>query len=136
MDARRLAPTIGALACALLVGAVVVPYLFLPVGAVGTYYGTGAITPLAAGLLAVVGGIAFAAGREGRADPVMVAGAGLVLGLFMAVVAILWAVTVPRGVVSQLSSSILVGYHRILLAAFAVVVPLAGVWYARALGVV
>lgn len=136
MDARTLAPTAGAIACALVVVTVAVPYLFLDPGAVGTYYAAGAVTPLAAGLLAVVGAIVFAAGRADRSDPVLTAGAALSLGAFVGVLAVVWALTVPRGVVTQLSTSTLVGYHRFALAALGVAVPVAAGWYARALGLV
>lgn len=134
MDARTLASTLGVLACALVIVAVAAPYPFLDSGAVAAYYGAGAITPLASGLVAVVGAIVFAAAREGRSDPVLTAGAALTLGAFVAAVAVVWAVTVPRSVVTQLSTSTLVGYHRFVLAAVALVVPVAGGWYARAIG--
>lgn len=134
MNGRTAAPTAGLIACVLVVLGVGLPYLVLDSGAVGTYYGAGVITPLAAGLLAAVGAIVFAAGREGRSDPGITAGAGLTLGVFVAVVVMLWALTVPRSVVTQLSTSVLVGYHRIVLAVVALAVPGTGAWYARSLG--
>lgn len=135
MDGRTIAPAVAAITCALVAALVIGPYLLLPAGAVGTYYGAGAITPLAAGLLAVVGLIVFASGWAERSDPVLTAGAGVTIGGFLAVVAVLWAVTVPRSVVTQLSRSTLVGYHRSALALAAVVVLLAAGWYARSLEV-
>jgi len=54
----------------------------------------------------------FAAGRQGRSPPDLVAGAALVLGLFMAVISLLWAVTVPESLVQQLSTATILQYHR------------------------
>lgn len=134
MDARTLAPTAGAVACVLVVVVLALPYLAVDPGAVATYYASGAITPLAAGLLAAVGAIVLAAGRQGRSDPSLTAGAALTLGLFVAAISVVWALTVPRSVVTQLSTLALLSYHRFALAAVALVVPASAGWYARTLG--
>ena len=73
-------PTVGLLASLLVVMAVLWPYLSEPVTSVSAYYDTAPITPLAVGLLAMVSIIAFAAGRQRRSEPELVAGAVLILG--------------------------------------------------------
>lgn len=134
MEARKLAPTVGIVGCLLVLVLLALPYVFVgPPSAVTTYYGAGAITPFAAGLLAAVGVVVFAAGREERSDPALTAGAGLVFGGFVAIIALVWALTVPRSVVTQLSTSTLIGYHRFALVLAALTIPASGAWYARTL---
>lgn len=135
MEERKLAPTVGIVGCLLVVVLLALPYALVgPPSAVTTYYGAGAITPFAAGLLAVVGVVVFAAGRENRSDPALTAGAALVFGAFVAVIALLWAVTVPRSVVTQLSTNTLIGYHSYLLVGASLLVAASATWYARVLG--
>jgi len=137
MEAARLAPTLGIVACLAVLAGLAAPFLLVSdPGAVATYYGIGSLNPLFAGLFALVGVVVFAAGRQGRADPALAAGAGLVLGLFGAAVAVIWAASVPLALVFQLGTDTLIEYHRIALAAVALIVPAAAGWYARALGVV
>ncbi|MFB6171483.1 MAG: hypothetical protein ABEJ23_03040 [Haloarculaceae archaeon] len=134
MEARKLAPTVGIVGCLLVLALLAFPYLVVaPPSAVTTYYGSGAVTPFAAGLLAVVGVVVFAAGRQERSDPALTAGAALVFGGFVAVIAVLWALTVPRSVVTQLSTSTLVEYHRFVLAFCSLAIPASAAAYARAL---
>jgi len=136
MDAVKRGPTLGIAGCLAVVAVLAVPYLLVDdPGAVGTYYGTGTVTPLAAGLLAVVGVIVFAAGREERSDPALTAGAALVFGATIAVVAVSWAVTVPDSVVFQLSTNTLLETHRWVLGLVSLLVPAGAGWYARTLGV-
>lgn len=135
MEVRKLAPTVGIVGCLLMLALLALPYTVVgPPSAVTTYYGAGAITPFAAGLLAVVGVVVFAAGREERSDPALTAGAALVFGAFVAIIALLWAATVPRSVVTQLSTSTLIEYHRFALALVSLVVPASAAWYSRTLG--
>jgi hypothetical protein len=142
MNEVRVAPTAGIAACLLVVVALLLPYLLVTeASAVTAYYGAGAITPLAAGLFALVGVIVFAAGREERTDPSLAAGAGLVFGLFSTAVVGAWALTVPVSVALQLGTAggavaTLLEFHRYLVALAAVLVAVAGGWYARALRLV
>jgi hypothetical protein len=131
MDPEERPPTAGILACLLVLAALLWPYLQEPVAAVSAYYSTAAITPLAAGLLALVAVIVFAAGREGRSDPELVAGAGLVFGLFIAIICVSFAFSARIDVIG--GSSPLLSYQRWLLAAASVLVPVVSVWYARTL---
>lgn len=142
MDDVRAAPTVAIVACVLVLLLLSAPYLLVEqASAVNAYYGAGAVTPLVAGLFALVGVIVFAAGREERSDPAIVSGAGLVFGLFMFAIAGLWALTVPESVAVQLgdvggAAATFVEYHRHLVALAAAGVVLAAGWYARALRLV
>lgn len=142
MDDVKAAPTAGIVGCLLVLLVLAAPYLLVDEpSAVGAYYGAGAITPLAAGLFALVGVIVFAAGREERSDPSLVAGAGLVFGLFIFLICALWAVTVPGSVAVQLGTAsdfaaTLLEVHRWLLAVVSVVIPASAGWYARVLRLV
>lgn len=140
MDDLRAPPTAGIVACLLVVTVLLIPYLFVAQGsAVTAYYNAGAITPLAAGLFALVGIIVFAAGREGRTDPALAAGAGLVFGTFSLFVCLAWVATVPASVALQLGTAngvvaTVLEFHRFLVAGAAALLAGAGVWYTRALG--
>lgn len=140
MEPVRDAPLSGVAAClATLLLAVAPLVLVRETAAVTAYYAAGTLTPWATALLALVAVIAFAAGRAGRTDPATAAGAGLALGLFAAVVAVLWALTVPASVAQQFgtASSALAAFlswHRFLLALAAVAIPGSAAWWARALG--
>lgn len=137
MDGTRSAPLLGIAGCLAAIVALVAPYLVAGTGAVGVYYDAGAgPTPLVAGLFAAVAIIVLAAGRADRTDGATAAGVGLVFGICIAGLAVVWAVTVPETIVFQLSRADLVAYHRWVLAAVSLAVPIGGAWYARALGVV
>ena len=139
MDRRRLAPLVGIVGCLLYAGLLVVPYLLVrtsPGTAVGTYYGTGAINPFVGGFFALVAVIVLAAGREGRTEPDFAAGVALVLGLFIAGIAALWATTVPIEVVVGMDAPQYMTNHRWALVGASVVVPLSGGWWASTLGLV
>ncbi|WP_336136448.1 DUF7548 family protein [Natronomonas amylolytica] len=143
MDSRRAAPQLGIVASSLVVVVLVVPYLVVDSAAVSSYYGAGTPTPWAAGLMALASVIIFAAGLKDRTDPETAAGAGVGLGLVVFLIALLWAVTVPSEVplqlatddplVGPLTTGVVLEYHRWVLAAVSVLVPVAGGWYARAL---
>jgi hypothetical protein len=132
MDARRAAPTAGLVACLLTLVVLAVPYLVAETPAVNTYYTAGAITPWATGLFATVGVIVFAAGREERSDPALVAGVGLVLGAFMVVIALAWATTVRVDALG--TDSPLWSYHRWVLSAASALAPVSAGLYTRTLG--
>lgn len=134
MDGTRLAPLIGIAGCLLVLVALVVPYFAADPGAVGTYYGTGAINPFIGGLFCAVTIIVFAAGRAERTDPATAAGVALVFGVLVASMSVAWSVTVSESVVFQLSRTTLIEFHRWVLAAVSIVIPAAGLWYADALG--
>lgn len=137
MDAVRAAPTAGIVAALATLFLIAAPYpLVGEASAVNAYYNAGAITPLAAGLLATVAVIVFAAGRAGRTDPPLAAGAGLTLGAFALGVAALWAATVPASVALQLGEVAALEYHRFALVVATAGLPASAGWYARGLGLV
>ncbi|MFC7155355.1 hypothetical protein ACFQPA_07790 [Halomarina halobia] len=137
MDDTRLAPAVGTAACLAVVAVLALPYLIVDSAtAVGTYYARGVIDPQFAGLFALVCVIVFAAGRAGRSDPALAAGAALVFGLFVLLLCLLWALTVPTELVFSLTRETTIEYHRHLLVAVAALVPASALWYARALGLV
>jgi hypothetical protein len=126
MEATRLAPLVGIAGCLGVLGALAYP--FLVVDAPASYYGAGAINPLAAGFLALLATVVLAAGREGRTDPAFAAGVGIVLGLAVLAILALWAVTLRLDVVTIDPS------HRWIATAIAGLVPLGAGWFARSLG--
>ena len=134
MNRLRLAPTVGIVASLAVIAVLAAPYAIVEGGSgVGTYFAAGAINPQIVGLFAAVAIIVFAAGREDRSPADLVAGATLVLGVFMTALALLWAVTVPQSVVTQLSTATILQYHRGALVVTTLAVPAVAVWYARAL---
>jgi len=139
MDRIRIAPLVGIVGCLAVAALLAVPYVLVresPGTSVATYYGTGAINPLFAGILALVLVIVLAAGREERTDPVLAAGVGLSLGLFLVGLRTLWAVTVPVEVVVGMDAPAVLSSHRWAMVASAAVVPVANAWWAWSLGLV
>jgi hypothetical protein len=134
MDDLRLAPTVGIVGCVLYLLALAVPYgLVETTSAVGAYYSSGALSPLLPGVFALVCIIVLAAGREGRSDPSVAAGAGIGMGVFIVALSVLWAVTVPESLVLGLTESTLMEHHRWGVVLAGVLIPLGGTWFARAL---
>lgn len=129
MDDLRIAPLVGIVGCLAVLLALAAPYVLVEnAGGVGTYYGSGAINPLLAGLFAMVTLIALAAGREGRSDPALSVGVALVLGVAIVAVTVAWALTARVDVVAIDTA------HRWLVAGVSVLVPAGSAWFARALG--
>jgi len=75
------------------------------------------------------------AGRAERTDPVLAAGVGLALGVFVFLIAVLWAVTVPADVYVGISASDIGKQHRWVVALVALAPSVASAWWARTLGV-
>ncbi|MFB6179068.1 MAG: hypothetical protein ABEI77_05015 [Halorientalis sp.] len=130
MDDLRLAPLVGIVASLGVLVVLSVPYVLIDTASgVSAYYASGAINPLLAGLFALVTIIVFAAGREGRTDPTLAAGVALAFGVFMLLIAVVWALTVRVDTIAIQTS------HRWALVVVTLFVPASGVWFARALGV-
>lgn len=139
MKRIRLAPLVGIVGCLAVAGLLLVPYGLVrssPGTTVATYYGTGAVNPLFAGILALVTIIVLAAGREERTDPVLAAGVGISFGVFLVGLVGLWAATVPLEVVVGMDAPAYLEHHRWATTAVAAVVPVASGWWARSLGLV
>ncbi|PSP38142.1 hypothetical protein BRC71_05580 [Halobacteriales archaeon QH_7_65_31] len=142
MVSLRTPPTLGIGAALVVLGLLLAPYLLVPeASAVRTYYGAGTVTPLVAGLFALVSIVIFAAGREDRTDPAVAAGAGLVFGAFGTLVALVWTLTIPNpdSLVGSLGSvrgiaATFLEYHRYLVVGATAAVAASGGWFARKLG--
>jgi len=134
MNDLRLAPTVGIVGCLLYLLALAAPYAVIETAsAVSTYYDAGALSPLIPGALALITVIVLAAGREGRSDPSVAAGASIVAGLFVVGLSLAWALTVPEEVVLTLTQSALIEYHRWALVVAAAPIPMGAAWFAKAL---
>ena len=131
MNGLRTGPTVGIVGCIAYLLVLVVPYLIIETtSAVGAYYGAGALSPAIAGVFALLAIILLAAGREGRTDPSVAAGAALVMGVFIVGLSLLWATTVPESLVLGLTESTLIEQHRWAVVAAALPIPLGAVWFA------
>jgi hypothetical protein len=129
----------GVVACLLVVGSVVLPYVALPsaeAAGLGTYYGFGVVGPWAAVVFALAGVVAFAAGIEDRTDPETVAGAMLVVGLGMTLVAVEWAFAVDTEVVLSITTAGWIELHRWVVVGLTATVPASAAGYAVTLDVV
>ncbi|MCL9813974.1 DUF7548 family protein [Natranaeroarchaeum aerophilus] len=138
MTQPRTPPTLGIAACVLILVLVALPYLLLSeagAGGIAAYYDHGGVGLWVVTILTTVALVAFAAGRQGRSDPVMMAGATLVFGLFILGSTLVWALSVPAAFVQQLGTETWLGYHRWALVGLSALVPIAGVWYAVTLDV-
>jgi hypothetical protein len=126
------APAMGVVAAVAVLAVVVAPYFLLPATDVGVYYSAPTFVPvhLVVGLFAMVAVVIFAAGRNGRTDPPTAAGATVVLGGFMAVLVLWWAVAVG-GLVGSLTEVATFDYHRWLLLVTTLAVAASAGWYAR-----
>lgn len=136
---NRTPPTLGIVACLLVIAIVALPYLLLSdvgAGGISAYYDHGVVGPWIVTLLTIIALVAFAAGRQERSDPVTIAGATLVLGLFIAGSAAAWALSVPSAFVQQLGTDTWLEYHRWSLAVASAILPVASAWYAKALRVI
>lgn len=136
-DARH-PPTVGIAGSVIVIAAIFLPFLLLSgdeVTGLSTYYGYGIAGPWAAAILALLSLIAFAAGREKRTDPVTVAGATLVFGLFTVLLALQWAIAVPADVVLQLGTETWLEYHRWAVVVASLLLVVSAGWYGRVLGV-
>jgi len=129
VDSPRSAPLVGIATSLLVIVVLATPYVLTESQTAGLYYESGVVNPLLAGLLAVPAVVVFAAGRQGRTDRALAAGVTLTLGVFIVTITIAWATTVQFGIVDASLAS-----HRWALVTVAMGVPLAGTWYAHALG--
>ena len=137
MNGLRTGPTVGIVGCVAYLVALLAPYLVVETtSAVGAYYSAGLLSPAIAAVFALLAIIVLAAGREGRTDPSVAAGAGLVLGLVILGVSVAWATTVPVSLVLGLTESTLVEQHRWAVVAAAAPIPLGAAWFAHSLDLI
>lgn len=148
MELTRRAPQLGIAACLAVLAATVAPYLLLPGDATAGlefYYGAGVFGPTIVAVFAVVNVVVFGAGLGERSDPVTVAGAALVIGLFMTLMALEWVVSLPADATAavgevpgdpetEIRVPLWLEYHRWAVLGSSALVAAAGGLYARALG--
>lgn len=136
MDLRRRAPQLGIATCLAVLATLAAPYAYLPAEAhvaLAAYYDSGFFGALVVGLFALVAIVVFAAGLRERSDPITSAGAVLVVGLVMTVVALEWAIAVPAEGI-PVGHGTWLDYHRWVAVALSAGVAMSGGLYARALG--
>ncbi|ATW89839.1 hypothetical protein halTADL_3137 [Halohasta litchfieldiae] len=96
MERERLAPYLGAVACLILVALLSAPYFVIesqpPL--LGDYYSAGPLGIVGALFLATLGVVIFLSSVRGRADPELVAGIMLVVGVTIFGLTALWAVAI------------------------------------------
>lgn len=126
------APAVGIVAALAVLAVVVAPYFLISATDVGVYYNAPTAVPvhLVVALFALVSVIVFAAGRNGRTDPPTAAGATVVFGGFMALIALWWAVAVGD-LVGSLTEVAAFDYHRWLLLLATLGVAGAAGWFAN-----
>lgn len=137
MDLTRRAPQLGIAACLAVVCVVIAPYVALPEDAatgLALYYDAGVFGPVLIGVFAAVAIVVLGAGLGGRSDPVTVAGAALVICLFMTLMSIGWVVSLTPEAVTGITTQDWLAYHRWLVLAFSALSAVAAGLYARALG--
>ncbi|MFB6160992.1 MAG: hypothetical protein ABEJ61_07425 [Haloferacaceae archaeon] len=96
----------------------------------GVYYGAGAVGVGVVGFLALLEVVVLLAGARGRTDPPTAAGIAVVVGVAMVLLAVAWALAVPRDLVFSFPAAWL-GWHRWAVVAVTLVVPAASAAYAR-----
>jgi hypothetical protein len=129
---QRLAPKVGIAASLAALATVAYPYFVAPGSAVAVYYGTVAVPiDLLTVLFSLVTVVAFGSGLNGRTDPQTVAGVTLVLGGFVALLALWWATQTPPDPLVETARMDALRYHRWVVVGFALVVTASAAWYAR-----
>ncbi|WP_122090193.1 DUF7548 family protein [Halalkalicoccus subterraneus] len=137
MDLTRRAPQLGIAACLAVLIAVIAPYVVLPEDAatgLAVYYGAGLLGPRLTGVFAAVAIVVLGAGLGERSDPATVAGAALVITLFMTAVSAEWVLALSPEAVTGITTQDWLAYHRWLVVAFSALSAVATGLYARALG--
>lgn len=129
---QRLAPKVGIAAALAVVAAIVYPYFVARGSAVAVYYGTVAVPVyLLDVLFALVAVVAFGSGLRGRTDPQTIAGVTLVIGGFVALLTLWWAISTPPDPIIETARMDELRYHRWVVLAFALAIPASAAWYAR-----
>lgn len=141
MSQPRRAGLAGVIVCLVDVFIVAIPYFVVPgdeLGVVAAYYSLGTISPLAIGLLAVIGVIAFLAGAYERSDPVIIAGGVFIAGVFVVIISVDWALSFSAlyGTVSARQSTFdVLAWHRWTVVTASVGWIVVAGWYAASLGI-
>ena len=96
MELDRAVPYAGALLAVLLAAVLAGPYFAIEGQSqlLGAYYGSGPLGVVGAIFLAILGSVIFLSGVRGRADPALVAGIMLAVGVTILALTALWAFTI------------------------------------------
>lgn len=138
MDLTRRTGQLGVVACLALLVVVIAPYVLLPDDAstgLAVYYDAGFFGPRLIGVFAVIAMVILGAGIGERSDPVTVAGAALVIGLFLTLMSVEWILSMPADATTGITTQDWLAYHRWLVLGFSGLVGLSAALYARTLGV-
>lgn len=134
MDLEDVAPTVGVGACVALLVALGVPYVVVDGAAavLGDYYASGPVGVAGVGFMALLTAVVFLSGTRGTAEPDLVAGITLVLGIVTFALAVLWATAVDETLLFNLpASATWMTSHRWVVVAVALVIPASAAGYAR-----
>jgi len=114
MDLDRTLPHLGSLSCLVLAALLSVPYLTVSGQSelLAAYYGAGPLGIAGAIFLAVLGVVIFLSGVRGQADPTLVAGIMVAVGVAIFGVTALWAYFVEPIVFSFPSQYAWLDTHR------------------------
>lgn len=134
MDTARLFSLLGAGTCLLVVLVLAVPGLVIS-GAetlLWDYYTAGPTGGLGIGFFALIGVVVFLSGEHGRADPPLVAGIALAIGVAIVVLSGIWLISISQTLVFSFPVRYeWIQYHRYVVFGISIVVLLAAGWYAR-----
>jgi hypothetical protein len=132
MQLQDAAPTVGIAACLAILALFAAPYVLIsdPGSGLTLYYGAGPVGAIAVGFLALLNVVVLLSATRGRAEPDLVAGFALVLGLAILALTVLWAGSVPRHVVLGFPAAWM-GNHRWVVVVVAALVPVSAAVYAR-----
>lgn len=136
MELDRVVPYAGAVACLLLAVVLSTPFLLIEGQAdlVNAYYASGPLGVFGALFLSALGVVIFLSGVRGRADPQLVAGLMLAIGLAAFLITALWAATMDATVLFSFPSAYdWLEYHPTVSAAVAALVAAASAAYAYVL---
>ncbi|MDY6817929.1 MAG: hypothetical protein SVG88_04635 [Halobacteriales archaeon] len=112
MDAESAGVTVGTVGSLVVVAMAVVPFLVADAGAIGVYYAAGFVGPPFLAVLAIVTGVALAAGHRRRSDPATAAGIAVVMSLMLVVFSLTWAVSVTPSLLGGLTEVAVFQHHR------------------------
>ncbi|EJN60250.1 hypothetical protein SAMN04487950_2362 [Halogranum rubrum] len=134
MDLEDVAPTVGVGACVALLVALGVPYVAVSGGeaVLGAYYASGPVGVGGVAFMALLTVVVFLSGTRGTAEPDLVAGLALVLGVATFLLTVVWALAVDETLLFNLpASATWMTSHRWVVVAVAAVVPLGAAGYVR-----
>jgi hypothetical protein len=133
MELQRVAPTVGIVACLVVVAVVAAPALLVSAPGVAAYYAAGPTGLGTVGALAAIAVVVFLAGRQGRTPPDTAAGVALVLGFAIVGLATLWATSLdPTVLYSFPPEYAWLEYHQWAVPGSGALVFVSGVAYANA----